>query len=139
MLLLLPDIDCSTHHFERVVQQLKHCHDHLRTYYSAESEFKYDEFPVKLIQKCLPKEVILGIVQKFQNYITLVIIQSIFKQDAIQQVIQVLDFFYRANNQKPRAERVSDNEFYNEAINQDVDLKKQVLIFLQEWDKAKRD
>jgi hypothetical protein len=31
---------------------------------------------------------------------------------------------------KPRAERIGDNEFYNEAINQDVDLKKQVIIFL---------
>jgi len=98
MLLLLPDIDCSTQHFERVVQQLKHCHDHLRMNPEKEGEFKYDELPVKLIEKCLPKDIILNIVQKFQNYITLVIIQSIFKQDAIQQVIQVLDFFYRANN-----------------------------------------
>lgn len=49
----------------------------------------------------------------------------------------MLDFIYRANAAKPREEQIPSNEFYNEAINTDVDLKKQVLIFLQEWEKAK--
>jgi len=74
-------------------------------------------FTIDLIEKCFHKDIILNIVQKFQNYITLVIIQGTFRQDIIQQVIQCLDFFYKANGRKPKKERIPDNEFYNEAIN----------------------
>lgn len=100
MLLQLQDIDSQIQHFEKVVQLMKLCHEQLRN----QSVDYAGDFPVKLIEKCVPKDVLLNIVHKFQNYITLVIIQSIFKQDTIQQVIQVLDFFHRANGAKPRAQ-----------------------------------
>jgi len=62
---------------------------------------------------------------KFQNYITLVIIQNIFTQEQIMFTIEVMDFFFIANKQKKRTEKIKDSEFYNDALNRDVDLKKQ--------------
>lgn len=50
--------------------------------------------------------------------------EKIFKQEIMQAVIEVMDVFYQANQLKPRAERMPDNEFYNDALNNDVDLSK---------------
>jgi hypothetical protein len=56
----------------------------------------------------------------------------------MQAVIEVMDIFYQANQLKPRAERLHDSEFYNDALNNDVDLSKQASIFYQEWLQARR-
>lgn len=36
-----------------------------------------------------------------------------------------MDFFFLANQYKSRKEKLKDSEFYNDALNKDVDLKKQ--------------
>jgi hypothetical protein len=51
----------------------------------------------------------------------------------MQVVIQVMDIFYQANIAKPLVKRIPDAEFYNDALNNEVDLKKQAAIFYQEW------
>lgn len=38
--------------------------------------------------------------------------------------IEVLDIFYAANLKRKNKEKVKDSEFYNDALNRDVDLKK---------------
>ncbi len=38
---------------------------------------------------------------------------------------------------KPKKERVPDSEFYNDSLNNDVDLKKQASIFYNEWNAKK--
>jgi len=47
--------------------------------------------------------------------------------------IEVMDYFFLANQQKLRADKIKDSEFYNDALNRDVDLKKQAQIYYQEW------
>ena len=64
--------------------------------------------------------------------------EKIFKQDVMQWVIEVMDVLYQANTLKDKKERLRDNEFYNDALNNDVDLRKQALIFYGEWNLAKR-
>ena len=39
---------------------------------------------------------------------------------------------------KPKKERVPDSEFYNDSLNNDVDLKKQAQIFYNEWNAKKQ-
>ena len=73
----------------------------------------------------MPKELFLATVLKFQSYITIVIIENIFKQDVIMNTIEVLDIFYQANQRRSQKEKINDSEFYNDALNKDVDLKKQ--------------
>lgn len=46
--------------------------------------------------------------------------------------------FHQANQLKPKKQRVKNSEFYNDALNKDVDLKKQAVIFYQEWNQAKK-
>jgi hypothetical protein len=72
-------------------------------------------------------------ISKFQSYITIVIIENIFKQDVIMCTIEVLDIFYEANLRRYKKEKVKDSEFYNDALNKDVDLKKQAQIYYKEW------
>lgn len=52
--------------------------------------------------------------------------------------IEVMDYFFLANKQKPRREKIKESEFYNDALNRDVDLKKQAQIYYQEWQSALR-
>lgn len=75
---------------------------------------------------------------KFQSYISIVIIEKIINQQMMQYVIQVMDIFYNANLAKPAAQRVAPAEFYNDALNNEVDLRKQAEIFYREWSAAKR-
>ena len=38
--------------------------------------------------------------------------------------IEVMDYFFIANQNRSRKEKIKDSEFYNDALNKDVDLKK---------------
>lgn len=52
--------------------------------------------------------------------------------------IEVMDFFFLANQSRTRKEKIKDSEFYNDALNKDVDLKKQAQIYYNEWSHAKK-
>ena len=56
----------------------------------------------------------------------------------MQWVIEVMDLFYQSNKLKPKKERVPDSEFYNDSLNNDVDLRKQAEIFYKEWNFTKQ-
>lgn len=81
----------------------------------------------------MPVEHFHTTISKFQSYITIVIIENIFKQDIIMCTINVLDIYYEANLRRVKKEKVKDSEFYNDALNRDVDLKKQASIYYKEW------
>ena len=49
---------------------------------------------------------------------------KIFKQEIMQAVIEVFDIFYQGNQKKLKKNRLHDSEFYNDALNNDVDLQK---------------
>lgn len=72
----------------------------------------------------MPKHEFQETIQKFQNYITLVIIQNAFSQEQIMYTIEIMDYFFLANQKKMRKDKIKDSEFYNDALNRDVDLKK---------------
>lgn len=43
--------------------------------------------------------------------------------------IEVMDYFFLANQKRSRKEKIKDSEFYNDALNRDVDLRKQAQIY----------
>ena len=42
----------------------------------------------------------------------------------MQWVISVMDIFYQANKGKDDADKINESEFYNDALNNEVDLRK---------------
>ena len=47
--------------------------------------------------------------------------------------IQVMDIFHQANKRKRRQDKIKESEFYNDALNKEVDLKKQAAQYYKEW------
>ena len=65
----------------------------------------------------------LDFVIKIQNSITIAIVNGTFEGKSIEIAVRVLDVFNDANNLKPLKERILYKEFYNDAINREVNLK----------------
>jgi hypothetical protein len=122
MLLMMQEMEICNFYgvFERMIDLFAKSTHALR----EQPDETYQNFPAEFVAKCLSKEELGTVVQRFQLYITIVIMEKIFKQDIMQAVIEVMDVFYQANQLKPRAERLPDAEFYNDALNNDVDLSK---------------
>ena len=106
--------------FERLIELFARSQNALRSQF----EGKYASFAADLIANCVPKNEMGQVIAKFQLYITIVIMNKIFKQEIMQAVIEVFDIFYQGNQGKPKDERLHDSEFYNDALNNDVDLQK---------------
>lgn len=136
MLLQLPEMEHFDFFplFEQIVRLLKQMSNYLK----RQSTGNESQFLINFLSHCLPKHEFQQTIQKFQNYITLVIIQNIFNQEQIMLTIQVMDLFFLANQRKLRKDKIKDSEFYNDALNKDVDLKKQAQIYYQEWMNAKK-
>lgn len=136
MLLLAQEMEIFSFYgvFERIIELKQRCHQ----YFRAKSPKEFMDWPRELLINCMPKSELSKVVQIFQLYITIVIMEKIFKQDVMQQVIEVMDIFYQANYRKPKDDKLADSDFYNDALNNDVDLSKQASIFYQEWNSAKK-
>lgn len=54
-------------------------------------------------------------------------------------MIEVLDLYFQGNSLPERGsdQRIPFKEFYNDALNKEVDLRKQAEIFIREWRTAK--
>lgn len=76
--------------FERTVHLFKDCLVKIRQP-SAVAQLK--GFPKDFLTHLIPKDEFFKTVAKFQQYITIVIIENVFKQDVIMNVIEVLDIF----------------------------------------------
>jgi hypothetical protein len=44
-----------------------------------------------------------------------------------------MDIFHQANEKKPKNDKIKRQEFYNDALNKDVDLHKQAANYYKEW------
>lgn len=106
--------------FENLVQMFNNCYDFLR----RNEEFESENLAIDMVVACMNKEMMGSTVLKFQSYISIVIMEKIFEQEVMQWVIQVMDIFYEANQLKETEERINDSDFYNDALNNEVDLRK---------------
>lgn len=61
--------------FERMIELFARSQNALRTQFDG----KYENFAADLIGFCVPKDQMAQIIQKFQLYITIVIMNKIFK------------------------------------------------------------
>jgi hypothetical protein len=96
LLLLIPEMEDYAFYeiFERTVQLFKICLVKAR-HPNAVSQLK--DFSRNFLASLVPKDEFFKAVSKFQQYITIVIIENVFKQEVIMNVIEVLDMFEQAN------------------------------------------
>ena len=92
LLLLIPEMEDYGFYeiFERTVHLFKICLVKAR-HPSAVTQLK--SFPKEFLTHLVPKDEFFKTVSKFQQYITIVIIENVFKQEVIMSVIEVLDMF----------------------------------------------
>jgi len=147
LLLTLPEMDELRYYetFERVIYYFRQCSVRLRVAQAQQSLNECEKIllgfsPSKFIALNVPTAVMSSTVVKFQNYITIVIIEDSFKQEIIQCMIEVLDLYYQGNadGDRPAGQIIPYKEFYNDALNKEVDLRKQAEIFIREWRVAQR-
>jgi hypothetical protein len=55
-----------------------------------------------------------------------------FTGQDIETAMRVLDLFNEANNKKPLKQRVDYKEFYNDAINKELNLKEHYEMWIYE-------
>jgi len=68
---------------------------------------------------------------RLQSLITLNIITYI-NMDLLKACIRILDILYWVNVAfKPKSERIEGKEFYNDAVNNNLDLKRQIIDWVQ--------
>lgn len=63
---------------------------------------------------------------------------GMFSGKSIEAAVRVVDAINEANNMKPVKERVDYKEFYNDAINKEVNLKDHYLMWVSERDRCKQ-
>ena len=80
----------------------------------------------------------LLIIQKIQSSITISIVSGAFDARDIEIVVRVLDVFNEANNRRALKDRVDYREFYNDAINKDVNLKEHYEQWIVEREKCRK-
>lgn len=65
----------------------------------------------------------LQMIQILQSNMTISITSGLFNANIIEIAVRVLDIFNEANNRRPLKQRIHYKEFYNDAINKEVNLK----------------
>lgn len=76
-------------------------------------------------------------VQKMESFITIQIVSGIFTGQNIEIAVRVLDIFNDANNTKPLKHRIDYKEFYNDAINKEVNLNDHFEVWILEREKSR--
>jgi hypothetical protein len=76
-------------------------------------------------------------VQILQSYIAISITSGLFKGENIEWTVRTLDIFNIANNRRAQKQRIHYKEFYNDAINKDVNLKDHLIMWIQEREKCR--
>ncbi|CDW90384.1 hect e3 ubiquitin [Stylonychia lemnae] len=77
------------------------------------------------------------LVQLTQSYFTLSISSGTFKSKVIENGVRFLDIFNEANNKRPLKLRLSYKEFYNDAINKELNLQDHFVQWIQEREIAR--
>ena len=79
----------------------------------------------------------LHIIQTVQSSLTISIMSGMFSGKDIEVAVRVSDVFNEANNLKPFKDRVEYKEFYNDAINKEVNLKDHYIMWVQERERCR--
>ena len=74
----------------------------------------------------------LNCIQTIQSSIAISIMSGVFDGKQIEIAVRVLDVLNEGNNLKAFKERVEYKEFYNDAINKEVNLKDHYIMWLKE-------
>ena len=85
---------------------------------------------IEYISITIDKKRMLSVIQTVQSSITISIMSGMFSGKDIETAVRVLDVFNEANNIKPAKERVDYKEFYNDAINKEVNLKDHYIMWV---------
>lgn len=109
----------------QVLKHMKKAHDLLR-------ERKDTQKMTEFVKITCDKKTIQSIVQKVENSITISIVSGTFSGKDIETAVRVLDVFNDANNLKIVKERVDYREFYNDAINKEVNLNQHYETWIVE-------
>lgn len=65
-----------------------------------------------------------------QTYVTISITSGLFESKTIENVMKVLDLFNIANEKRRLEERIDFKDFYNDAINNEINLKDHIRVWL---------
>lgn len=77
-------------------------------------------------------------IQRIQASITISIVSGVINGKAIEYSVRVLDVFNQANNQLPIKERIDYKEFYNDAINKEINLADHYSQWIVDRHKARQ-
>jgi hypothetical protein len=92
---------------------------------------------IEYISITAEKKHMLQVTQTVQSSITISIMSGMFSGKDIETAVRVLDVFNEANNLKPFKERIDYKEFYNDAINKEVNLRDHYVMWVQERDRCR--
>jgi hypothetical protein len=70
--------------------------------------------------------------------VTIAIVSNAFESRSIEHALRVLDVFNAANEQRLLKYKIDYREFYNDAINKDVQLKDHIERWIVDTEKAKK-
>lgn len=77
------------------------------------------------------------LVQNIQSFFTIQITSGMFNPKVIEDAVRFLDIFNEANNKKDMKHRLNYKEFYNDAINKEVNLKDHFIMWINEREKCR--
>ena len=76
--------------------------------------------------------------QNIQSYFTISITSNTFSPKVIEDSIRLLDIFNDANNQRNLKNRINYKEFYNDAVNKEVNLRDHFIMWIKEREHARQ-
>lgn len=91
----------------------------------------------EFIQYTVPKDEMISTIQKIQASITISIVSGLISGRSIELAARVLDVFNEANQAMPIKERIDYKEFYNDAINREINLKEHFEQWIMDREKAR--
>jgi hypothetical protein len=80
--------------------------------------------------KQIDREQLLVMIRKLQQLITLPIMMQEIDSSKIEKAVKTLDIFNEINNTFKRSHRLNYKEFHNDAINNEVNLKKHIRVWV---------
>lgn len=92
---------------------------------------------IEYVSLCIPRAALGNFVLRLQNYMTIYMVSQRWKH-SFEQAIMVLDVLQNGNNKKPYRERVPYKEFYNDAVNKDLDINKDFNIWIKERERCRK-
>jgi len=80
---------------------------------------------------------LLRIVSIINSNITISITSGMFQPEKVEKAVKILDFFNLANDRRPHKQRVAYKEFYNDAINNEVNLQSHLKAWIDYREKCR--